>query len=212
MASDQTNMPELSLLLEQLINSRNRPLSQFSPITLPLTNPQTNTDPDQDSPERSDPHDRIILLNPLTQSMVMIEGSAWRINALLNDLVSSNKDGPPPASKASIEAMQVVETKEGDECVICMEEYIDTIAKEMPCKHVFHGECVEKWLKMNGSCPVCRYSMPVDDNENKYKSFFGGEAGGRRREIWVSFGGTRSENINQRDANDSDGAHSVIQD
>lgn len=210
MASDQTNMPELSLL-EQLINSRTRPVSQFSPITLPFTNPQNNTNPDQDSAERSDPHDRIILLNPLTQSVVMIEGSAWRINALLNDLIS-NKDGPPPASKASIEAMQTVETKEGDECVICMEEYIDTVAKEMPCKHVFHGECVEKWLKINGSCPVCRYNMPVDDNENDYKSFFGGEEGGRRREIWVSFGGTRTGDTNQRDANGSDEAHSVIED
>ncbi|KAK1362081.1 Galactosyltransferase family protein [Heracleum sosnowskyi] len=140
MASDETNIPELSLL-EQLINSRTRPVSQFSPITLPLTNPQNNTNPDQDSLERSDPHDRIILLNPLTQSVVMIEGSAWRINALLNDLVSSNKDGPPPASKASIEAMQTVETKEGDECVICMEEYIDTVAKEMP-----YIKCL--WMRM----------------------------------------------------------------
>lgn len=211
MASDQTDMPELSLL-EHLINSRNRHLFQFSPITLPFTNPQNNTNPDQDSPERSDPHDRIILLNPLTQSVVMIEGSAWRIHALLNDLTSS-KDGPSPASKASIEAMQTVETKEGDECVICMSDYRDKVAKEMPCKHIFHGECVEKWLKINGSCPVCRYNMPVDDdNENNYKNFVGDEEGVRRREIWVSFGSNNNSGGGTRSGDDSDEVHTEMQD
>ena len=112
--------------------------------------------------------------------------------------------------------MQTVEPQESDECVICMEGYIDTVAKQMPCQHVFHGECVEKWLKINGSCPVCRFNMPVDDNENNHKSFFGDE-GGRRREIWVSFGmnstNTRSGDTNQRDDNDndSDDAHRVME-
>uniref|UniRef100_A0A453QLN9 RING-type domain-containing protein n=1 Tax=Aegilops tauschii subsp. strangulata TaxID=200361 RepID=A0A453QLN9_AEGTS len=28
--------------------------------------------------------------------------------------------------------------------------------KETPCRHRFHGRCVEKWLKAKGSCPMCR--------------------------------------------------------
>jgi len=44
-------------------------------------------------------------------------------------------------------------------CNICLEE-IDTIKlhRELPCKHVFHPECVDKWLlSNNATCPMCRH-------------------------------------------------------
>lgn len=212
MASDQTEMlqPQPSFV-ERLINSRNMVLSVFLPIILGLTNNPSSTNPDQDSSERGDPRDRIILINPLTQGMVVIEGSSSGMDSLLRDLLS--KYGQPPASKASIEAMPSVEAKEGDECVICLEELrgFGDLAKEMPCKHSFHGECIEKWLKIHGSYPVCRYKMPVDDDQDvNNKSVFGSEErGGRRREIWVSFSFSntdrRSGDTNQTAYHDSPG-------
>ncbi|KAA8532971.1 hypothetical protein F0562_032912 [Nyssa sinensis] len=121
--------------------------------------------------------DRIILINSLTQGMIVIEGSSSGLDSLLRDLM--NKDGQPPASKASIEAMPSVEIDEGDEdgeCVICLEEFeVAGVAKAMPCKHKFHGKCIEKWLGIHGSCPVCRYKMPVDEEDVHKKSGGGGE-------------------------------------
>ncbi|KAI3779199.1 hypothetical protein L2E82_08791 [Cichorium intybus] len=136
--------------------------------------------------------DRIILINPLTQGMVVLGGSASGFESLMNDLM--RKEGQPPASQTSIDAMPTVEVKGtdeieslGGECVICLEEYgVGDVAKEMPCKHRFHSGCVEKWLKIHGSCPVCRHKMPVavDDSDKK----IGDESGRRRRrEIWVTF-------------------------
>lgn len=63
-------------------------------------------------------------------------------------------------------------------------------AKLMPCKHRFHGECIEKWLNIHGSCPVCRYEMPADGADEQKRRNGGG---GERRAIWVSFafGGER---------------------
>lgn len=103
------------------------------------------------------------------------------------------KDGPPPASKSSIEAIPGVEIREGDEgeCVICLEEWVKGgIVKEMPCKHKFHGRCIEKWLGMHGSCPVCRFAMPAEADDVAKKGEERGSGGERRRgqrEIWVSF-------------------------
>lgn len=114
--------------------------------------------------------------------------SELAFDSLLNEL-SSTKSGRPPASKASIDALESVEVAggegDGDQCVICLEEWeAGEKAKQMPCKHRFHGECIEKWLNIHGSCPVCRHEMPVDESDEEKKRRGGGE---RRREIWVSF-------------------------
>lgn len=107
----------------------------------------------------------------------------------------ASKEGPKPASKSSIEAMKTVMISEEDggcdcECPICLEDWENGVEwREMPCGHKYHGGCIEKWLGIHGSCPVCRYKMPVDEEgESKKGSEFGeDEERGRRGEIWVSF-------------------------
>ncbi|KAJ0258241.1 RING-H2 finger protein ATL67 [Hirschfeldia incana] len=45
-------------------------------------------------------------------------------------------------------------------CSICLCEYREAeMLRMMPeCKHYFHLCCLDAWLKLNGSCPVCRNS------------------------------------------------------
>lgn len=42
---------------------------------------------------------------------------------------------------------------------------IDDETKELPCKHMYHTDCIVPWLSMRNSCPVCRFQMPVDPVE-----------------------------------------------
>jgi hypothetical protein len=43
------------------------------------------------------------------------------------------------------------------DCVICLEEYkIQDSIKILSCKHYFHTDCIEQWLNINRSCPMCR--------------------------------------------------------
>ncbi|CAN4124496.1 unnamed protein product [Withania somnifera] len=187
-----------SSFIENLMNSRNSNVSLFLPFILSMTNNpnssnpvQGSPNPDQETGESTTPSDhspdRIILINPFTQSMVVIEtSSSSSLVSLLSGLV--DKKGQPPASKASIEGLPSVEICEDDEkeeCVVCLDELGvgGGVVKEMPCKHRFHGECVEKWLKIHGSCPICRYKMPEEDGELSNKS----ENGRSRREIWMRF-------------------------
>ncbi|OMP05937.1 Zinc finger, RING-type [Corchorus olitorius] len=76
-----------------------------------------------------------------------------------------DKPGPAPASKASIEALPTIKVEgSGKDCSICLEEFkINEEARQMPCKHFFHSNCVEKWLRIHGSCPVCRFLMPSEE-------------------------------------------------
>ncbi|OUZ99681.1 zinc finger protein [Macleaya cordata] len=42
-------------------------------------------------------------------------------------------------------------------CCICLAKYADNDElRELPCTHFFHVECVDKWLKINALCPLCK--------------------------------------------------------
>ncbi|KAF5749035.1 hypothetical protein HS088_TW04G00996 [Tripterygium wilfordii] len=67
-----------------------------------------------------------------------------------------------PASKESIEGLLRIEDScEVNECVICLEELLVGVeVTRMPCGHVFHGDCIVRWLETSHLCPLCRYQMP----------------------------------------------------
>ncbi|KAK1550279.1 hypothetical protein Q3G72_016628 [Acer saccharum] len=42
-------------------------------------------------------------------------------------------------------------------CCICLARYANNDElRELPCSHFFHKDCVDKWLKINASCPLCK--------------------------------------------------------
>ncbi|KAK7272055.1 hypothetical protein RJT34_28425 [Clitoria ternatea] len=74
----------------------------------------------------------------------------------------------PPASKAAIESMPTIEIAEEQveteaHCAVCKEPFeLGSEAREMPCKHLYHSDCILPWLSMRNSCPVCRHELPSD--------------------------------------------------
>lgn len=45
-------------------------------------------------------------------------------------------------------------------CPICLSDYEpkETLRSIPECNHYFHADCIDEWLKLNGSCPLCRNS------------------------------------------------------
>uniref|UniRef100_A0A8D0L022 RING-type domain-containing protein n=1 Tax=Strix occidentalis caurina TaxID=311401 RepID=A0A8D0L022_STROC len=42
-------------------------------------------------------------------------------------------------------------------CVVCMCDFeARQLLRVLPCNHEFHAKCVDKWLKANRTCPICR--------------------------------------------------------
>ncbi|XP_050224851.1 uncharacterized protein LOC126674451 [Mercurialis annua] len=67
------------------------------------------------------------------------------------------------ASKSAIEALEKVkiEKKLTKLCVICFEDFpIGSEATCMPCKHIYHQNCISNWLENSNCCPLCRSQVP----------------------------------------------------
>ncbi|KAL3369824.1 hypothetical protein AABB24_007047 [Solanum stoloniferum] len=69
-------------------------------------------------------------------------------------------------NKSSIELLEPIETDErnnNDDCLVCLDEIgEETQVLRLPCSHMFHGDCITKWLENSHYCPLCRFQMPTD--------------------------------------------------
>ncbi|KAI8553024.1 hypothetical protein RHMOL_Rhmol06G0313200 [Rhododendron molle] len=72
-----------------------------------------------------------------------------------------------PATKSSIEALERVTIFDNNSCLqveacrICLETLpIGAEVTRMPCSHIFHGNCIVRWLESSNLCPLCRFAMP----------------------------------------------------
>lgn len=90
------------------------------------------------------------------------EGLDSIITQLLNQMEGS---GPPPADSNRIQALPKVivsqELVDGcADCAVCQEKLVlEEEVRQLPCRHYFHFDCIEPWLKQHDSCPVCRLSL-----------------------------------------------------
>jgi len=53
-----------------------------------------------------------------------------------------------------------------DKCPICLVKYKSSdIIKEFSCKHIFHKNCIFKWLKTSNVCPICKHDFTEEINK-----------------------------------------------
>uniref|UniRef100_A0A6M2EWX4 RING-type E3 ubiquitin transferase n=1 Tax=Populus davidiana TaxID=266767 RepID=A0A6M2EWX4_9ROSI len=58
-------------------------------------------------------------------------------------------------------------SREDTECCICLSAYEDgSELRELPCGHHFHCMCIDKWLCINASCPLCKFDILKADSQS----------------------------------------------
>eukprot|EP00750_Incisomonas_marina_P032056 INCI8796.1.p1 GENE.INCI8796.1~~INCI8796.1.p1 ORF type:complete len:432 (+),score=63.71 INCI8796.1:150-1445(+) len=61
--------------------------------------------------------------------------------------------------------LTIMAGKKDDVCSICFEAMVGESCTQLPCLHVYHRACIDKWLGMRNTCPTCRHALPTDDAE-----------------------------------------------
>ena len=90
---------------------------------------------------------------------------------LREHFISHHPDHPIAAPIAAVYSSPTViidqtlldtsDDEEGILCVFCQNKIqIGFRAKQLPCKHIFHGKCIIEWLDLKLECPLCRYDFP----------------------------------------------------
>jgi len=46
-------------------------------------------------------------------------------------------------------------------CAVCMEDLEEGVGvRRLPCEHWFHPRCIDPWLAMKPTCPLCQFRLP----------------------------------------------------
>ncbi|KAK5012134.1 hypothetical protein BJ546DRAFT_849410 [Cryomyces antarcticus] len=97
------------------------------------------------------------------------------ISQLADQTAASNAAPPAPADaianlpkvplrQAMLGKDAIKEGKTQGDCSICMDEVaLGETVTELPCKHWFHGLCIESWLNEHNTCPCCREPITPKD-------------------------------------------------
>jgi len=77
------------------------------------------------------------------------------------DLIREAQTLSPPGGDAPVVGVPVVvargEDGEMPTCAICLDTIQRSqVARQLPCRHTFHRDCIQPWLERRPTCPECR--------------------------------------------------------
>ncbi|KAH7556852.1 hypothetical protein ACOSP7_026127 [Xanthoceras sorbifolium] len=150
------------------------------------------------------------------------------LEELFEQLSANERRGPPPAARSAIDAMPTVKItqrhlRSDSHCPVCKDKFeLGSEARQMPCDHMYHSDCIIPWLVQHNSCPVCRQELPLQgsssssgsqqssSSQSRSRSSNGRESQGRRNlfsNFWPFRSSSSSSNHNGTTGSSSPAMH-----
>jgi len=56
----------------------------------------------------------------------------------------------------TLKSQDLNQNQKDESCAICLCEFENNKGTELPnCKHLFHEECIKRWIERKSTCPLC---------------------------------------------------------
>ncbi|KAK6109836.1 Ring finger domain family protein [Brugia pahangi] len=125
----------------------------------------------------------------------------------------------PPKGMTKIEIEQLKSFRISDPtllmekvCVICQCDFEKRdMVRMLPCAHHFHLKCIDKWLRGNRTCPICRQNVASDDDDTleMIHTRVGRMAATSVTGTSGTFGGAGAENISADESSDHENSRAA---
>ncbi|KAK7276625.1 hypothetical protein RIF29_17768 [Crotalaria pallida] len=125
------------------------------------------------------------------------------LEELIEQLTMNDRHGPAPAARSSIDAMPTIKITQAhlrsdSHCPVCKERFeLGSEAREMPCNHIYHSDCIVPWLVQHNSCPVCRVELPPQGHASARGSRSSGGRNANSNSVDDNSRGRENTNQNQ---------------
>ncbi|KAH7432168.1 hypothetical protein KP509_07G011600 [Ceratopteris richardii] len=92
---------------------------------------------------------------------------------IVSELMVNDNTGNQQSAEATpgFEVLNIVCVKADDltdgssSCSICINDFVvGELVEQMPCLHIFHGNCIRRWLQARNSCPICRREPTLESS------------------------------------------------
>jgi len=80
------------------------------------------------------------------------------VESMINLIIRSDRVNLLPP----VDLLPVPADEGGDHdmtCAVCLEECNSTSGGALPCHHIFHRDCINKWLERHNDCPTCKQQV-----------------------------------------------------
>ncbi|KAI9591202.1 hypothetical protein BDF19DRAFT_455962 [Syncephalis fuscata] len=162
-------------------NGSSGPTWQFTPMgpTFTASGNTTTSGTGQNEGQRSTQSftemfgDMSALMESMMRNADISQGHA-RTSAAMDDIVTNimNQMGTNPHAQTGV-TDEVIDqlpvniikdvsnyTDGMPDCAVCKDEFAcGDEARQLPCRHQYHDDCIRPWLKQSSTCPVCRADM-----------------------------------------------------
>ena len=141
-------------------NNNEHKLSENDPmLNLPILE-NNNLESKQESVENDNifySNNVINYLNNMFQGIVVNNADYDELNTELDDVILVITEEALDKLEVNLYE-RIKDDLNGDMCTICSDEFYDEdIVRILPCSHIYHRICIDKWLTTKSyKCPVCR--------------------------------------------------------
>jgi len=98
------------------------------------------------------------------------------INDVIEQSINSSIDNATRRDSNRVIDVNITkyDKNDSDFCSICRNDFeSDNSVVVLPCKHIFHPDCIKEWGRYKPKCPICRSDIPIKPkpviNDDEYE-------------------------------------------